>query len=113
MRIVFDACNNILAAEYLFRTNNPREYNRRIEQLCEIQLNDDLMYELHFRMALNWDYTNLGFMYTSGKFNGLLKLLTDFLDASEGMDSLANHGVMTMEEYLDKQKKGVINDENN
>ena len=113
MRIVFDACNNILAAEYLFRKNDREEYQRRITQLSEIQLNDELMYELHFRMALNWDYMNIGFMYTSGCFDKQLKILTDFLDASEGMDTLQNHGVMTIEEYLEKKKKGVIEDDNN
>lgn len=113
MRIVFDACNNMLAAEYLFRNNNRAEYNKRIKQLAEIQLNDELMYELHFQLGMNHDYMNIGFMYTCGEFDDVLKILLEYLDATEGLDSLANHGVMSPQEYLDALKKGEIEDENN
>jgi len=113
MRIVFDACNNILAAQYLFRLNDRAEYNKRIKRLSEIQLSDELMYELHFRLGLNHDYMNIGFLYTSNEFDYILKILENYLDETEGMDTLAHHGVMSLEEYLAKEKKGEIADDEN
>lgn len=113
MRIIFDACMNILAAEYLFRTDNREEFNRRVTQLSEIQLNDDLMDELAVRLFFNRDCSNIAIMYMQGYFDAQLHVLEEFLDVTEGVDTLANHGVMSVEEYMEALKKGEIEDDNN
>lgn len=113
MRILLDTCMNILAAEYLFKTSNKEEFNKRAKQLAEIQLNDDLMDELAVKIFFKRDCSNIAIMFNQGYFDEQLKTLTEFLDENEGKDCLANHPIMSMEDYLEALKKGEIKDDNN
>lgn len=82
---------NILAVEYLIKTDNKEEYSRRIEQvyaLTEIEL--DILY---YRLSLNMHTSNLGAMITQGDYDTQREELFYFLDElEEEKDVSSNSG---------------------
>ena len=72
---------NILAVEYLIKTNDQAEYIRRVNQvydLTEMELED-----LYFWLTFNMHTSTLGAMITQGDYAAQRELLFDFLDAKE------------------------------
>lgn len=72
---------NILAVEYLIKTNNREEYSRRIDQVCgltEIELD-----VLHILLSLNMHTSSLGAMITRGDYEHQRDELLYFLDRPE------------------------------
>ena len=72
---------NILAVEYLIKTDNREEYSRRINQVYELTANElDI---LHVRLSLNQHTSSLGAMITQGDYESQRDDLLYFLDHSE------------------------------
>lgn len=69
---------NILAVEYLVKTNDPEEYSRRIDQVYKLSEED--LTVLFVRLDLNRHISSLGAMITQGDYDGQLEDLIDFLD---------------------------------
>lgn len=72
---------NILAVEYLVKTDNREEYSRRINQvyaLTELEL--DI---LHITLSLNMHTSSLGAMITQGDYDCQRERLLYFLDHPE------------------------------
>lgn len=72
---------NILAVEYLIKTDNYEEYVRRTDQvylLTEIELEC-----LHIRLSLNQHTSSLGAMITKGDYETQREDLLYFLDHPE------------------------------
>ena len=72
---------NILAVEYLVKTNNPEEYGRRVEQVYE--LSDDDLQILYIWLSLNMHTSSLGAMITQGDYDTQRDELLNFLDHPE------------------------------
>lgn len=72
---------NILAVEYLVKTDNHEEYSRRIKQFCKLT-NDDLA-DLFVILTLNRHTSSLGAMITHGEYEEQLDDLLWFLDHPE------------------------------
>lgn len=72
------AAINILAVEYLVRTNNPKEYARRVNQVCSLSMTQ--LDELDFVLELNRHISTLGAMITHGDYGSLVVDLLMFLD---------------------------------
>lgn len=72
---------NILAVEYLVKTDNLEEYHRRIEQVYALSDSDlDL---LHIYLSLNMHTSSLGAMITQGDYDKQKEELLYFLDNLE------------------------------
>ena len=72
---------NILAVEYLVKTNNPEEYSRRINQVYE--LTDEDLEILYIWLSLNMHTSSLGAMITQGDYDNQRDELMTFLDHPE------------------------------
>lgn len=72
---------NILAVEYLVKTNNPDEYSRRIQQVYK--LTDDELSVLWVWLSMNRHTSTLGAMITQGDYDYQREDLLDFLDHPE------------------------------
>ena len=72
---------NILAVEYLIKTNNQDEYTRRVNQVYELTETD--LEDLYFWLTFNMHTSTLGAMITQGDYTAQRGLLFDFLDAKE------------------------------
>ena len=72
---------NILAVEYLIKTNDPEEYSRRIHQVYS--LTDDDLSILWCRLSINMHTSTLGAMITQGDYDHQLENLFEFLDHPE------------------------------
>jgi hypothetical protein len=74
----FNAAVNILAVEYLIKTENKQEYGRRIDQLYALSFSDleCLTFELEFNMHIG----NLGEMITQNDYDDQVVVLLKFLD---------------------------------
>ena len=72
---------NILAVEYLIKTDNREEYTRRINQIYELTEND--LEVLHVRLSLNMHTSTLGAMITQGDYEDQREELLYFLDHPE------------------------------
>ena len=72
---------NILAVEYLVKTDNHAEYSRRLEQLRKRFTEDEnAISELNVLLTLNMHVDNLGTMITQGNYDYQCKMLLKFLD---------------------------------
>lgn len=69
---------NILAVEYLIKTNDREEYERRCEQLSD--LSEDYLSVLHIWLSLNMHTSSLGAMITQGDYNYQRNSLLMFLN---------------------------------
>lgn len=72
---------NILAVEYLIKTDNPGEYARRIKQVYELSEVD--LSILHIDLDLNMHISSLGAMITQGDYDDQRDNLLYFLDHPE------------------------------
>lgn len=72
---------NILAVEYLVKTNNPEEYGRRVNQVYE--LTDVELEILYIWLSLNMHTSSLGAMITQGDYDTQRDELMTFLDHPE------------------------------
>lgn len=72
---------NILAVEYLIKTNNPEEYGRRVQQVY--MLTEDELMTLFISFDLNRHISSLGAMITQGDYDGQCEDLLYFLDHPE------------------------------
>ena len=72
---------NILAVEYLIKTDDREEYSRRVNQVYELTANElDI---LHIRLSLNRHTSSLGAMITQGDYESQREDLLCFLDYPE------------------------------
>lgn len=72
---------NILAVEYLVKTDDREEYSRRVNQVYELTANElDI---LHIRLSLNRHTSSLGAMITQGDYESQREDLLYFLDHPE------------------------------
>lgn len=69
---------NILAVEYLIKTDNKEEYCRRGQQVSK--LTDDELVELWVELTLNMHTSSLGAMITQGDYEHQKDNLLKFLD---------------------------------
>ena len=74
------AATNILAVEYLVKTNDPAEYGRRINQLYQILDDEAALAVLYIRLSLNMHTSSLGAMITQGDYETQREELLHFLD---------------------------------
>lgn len=72
---------NILAVEYLVKTQNPEEYSRRVHQVYE--LTDDELSVLWVWLSMNRHTSSLGAMITQGDYEYQRDDLLEFLDNPE------------------------------
>ena len=72
---------NILAVEYLVKTQNPEEYSRRVHQVYE--LTDDELSSLWVWLSMNRHTSSLGAMITQGDYEYQRDDLLEFLDDPE------------------------------
>ena len=72
---------NILAVEYLIKTNNEEEYSRRCKQVNE--LTDDELSVLWVWLSMNMHTSTLGAMITQGDYDTQREELLNFLDHPE------------------------------
>lgn len=72
---------NILAVEYLVKTNNPEEYSRRINQVYK--LTDEDLELLYIYLSMNMHTSSLGAMITQGDYDNQRDELMTFLDHPE------------------------------
>lgn len=78
------AAINILAVEYLVKTNNPEEYSRRCQQVYALTENELTL--LYVDLALNRHTSTLGAMITQGDYDAQREDLLYFLDHPEDHD---------------------------
>lgn len=72
---------NILAVEYLIKTNNEEEYSRRCKQVSE--LTEDELSVLWCWLSINHHTSTLGAMITQGDYEDQREDLLYFLDHPE------------------------------
>lgn len=72
---------NILAVEYLIKTDNREEYDRRAKQVSD--LTDIELEVLHINLSFNKHTSSLGAMITHGDYESQREKLLYFLDHSE------------------------------
>ena len=72
---------NILAVEYLIKTDNYKEYSERVGLIYE--LNEEELTVLHIRLSLNMHTSSLGAMITQGDYEHQREALLYFLDHPE------------------------------
>lgn len=72
---------NILAVEYLIKTDNREEYSRRVKQVYELTEDELVILDVYF--SLNRHDSSLGAMITQGDYEGQREDLLDFLDHPE------------------------------
>ena len=72
---------NILAVEYLIKTNNVDEYAKRCEQVSNLDRDDLLV--LYINLSLNMHTSSLGAMITHGDYEMQREHLLHFLDQPE------------------------------
>lgn len=78
IREVIDASVNILAVEYLVKTDNREEYGRQVDKLFKRSIDD--LQSLHIRLSLNMHIRNLGEMITQGDYEYQKERLLEFLE---------------------------------
>lgn len=78
---IINAAVNILAVEYLVKTNDEKEYGRRIDQLYN--LDDYDLSLLGIALELNMHIDNLGEMITQGDYEYQKEALFKVLDEKE------------------------------
>ena len=69
---------NILAVEYLVKTDDRKEYARRVQQVYELTEIDLAI--LHTYLSLNKHTSTLGAMITQGDYDSQRDVLLHFLD---------------------------------
>lgn len=80
-RLAFNAAVNILAVEFLVKTNDKESYSRYINILYSF---DEIDYEtLFIRLDLNMHLSNLGAMITQGDYNCQKEILFEMLEDKE------------------------------
>ena len=72
---------NILAVEYLIKTDDREEYSKRVHQVYE--LTEDELVVLHIHLSLNMHTSSLGAMITQGDYEHQREALLYFLDHPE------------------------------
>lgn len=72
---------NILAVEYLIKTDDREEYSRRVHQVYELTENE--LDVLHIYLSLNMHTSSLGAMITQGDYERQREKLLYFLDHPE------------------------------
>ena len=72
---------NIIAVEYLVKTNNHEEYSRRINQIYA--LTEEELSDLWVWISFNMHTSSLGAMITQGDYDNQKEELFDFLDYPE------------------------------
>lgn len=75
------AAINILAVEYLVKTDNREEYSKRAKQVSE--LTNIELEMLDVSLSLNMHTSTLGAMITQGDYDTQREILMDFLDNPE------------------------------
>lgn len=78
---VYTTAINILAVEYLIKTDDRDEYSRRINQVYE--LTEAELDVLHIYLSLNRHTSSLGAMITQGDYEYQREELLYFLDHPE------------------------------
>lgn len=73
---------NILAVEYLVKTNDTEKYSYYVDQVCDLTETDLDM--LFIDLDLNMHTSSLGAMITQGDYNCQLERLLDFLYEVKG-----------------------------
>ena len=69
---------NILAVEYLIKTDNREEYSRRVQQVYELTEDELVILDIYF--SLNRHDSSLGAMITQGDYDDQREDLLYFLD---------------------------------
>lgn len=69
---------NILAVEYLIKTNNEAEYGRLIDVVYKLDLGD--LTHLFLLLDLNMHTSSLGAMITQGDYDSQKRILLEFLE---------------------------------
>lgn len=69
---------NILAVEYLIKTQDEETYGKYCELVNE--LSDDELDDLQFDLSFNMHTSSLGAMITQGDYDEQRKILMDYLD---------------------------------
>ena len=72
---------NILAVEYLIKTDDREEYSRRVQQVYK--LTETELDILHIYLSLNMHTSSLGAMITQGDYDYQREELLHFLDHPE------------------------------
>lgn len=72
---------NILAVEYLIKTDNREEYSRRVQQVYELTEDELVILDVYF--SLNRHDSSLGAMITQGDYEDQREDLLYFLDHPE------------------------------
>lgn len=70
---------NILAVEYLIKTDDREEYSRRVQQVYELTENE--LDSLHIYLSLNMHTSSLGAMITQEDYDSQKDILLEFLDS--------------------------------
>lgn len=81
IREVIDASVNILAVEYLVKTDNREEYIKQIDKLFNRSIAE--LQCLHISLSLNMHIRNLGEMITQGDYERQKRNLFNFLEEGE------------------------------
>ena len=72
---------NILAVEYLIKTNDREEYSRRCQQVYELTETELVVLDIH--LSLNMHTSSLGAMITQEDYDHQRERLLYFLDHPE------------------------------
>lgn len=83
---VYVTAINILAVEYLIKTDNKEEYIRRVEQVSG--LTDYELTYLWVELSLNMHTSSLGAMITHGDYEHQKENLLNFLDRHKDEESI-------------------------
>lgn len=72
---------NILAVEYLIKTDNEAEYGRLCEKVYKLDLGD--LESLFILLDLNMHTSSLGAMITQGDYDTQKRILLEYLEGKE------------------------------
>jgi hypothetical protein len=72
---------NILAVEYLIKTDNEAEYSRLCEKVYKLDLGD--LESLFILLDLNMHTSSLGAMITQGDYDTQKRILLEYLEGKE------------------------------
>lgn len=75
---ILNASVNILAVEYLIKTNNEKEYSKQVDKLRK--LTEAQLASLEVYLSLNMHTANLGAMITQGDYETQKEILLNFLE---------------------------------
>lgn len=78
---IINASVNILAVEYLIKTNNETEYSKQVDKLRK--LSEAQLSSLDVSLSLNMHTANLGAMITQGDYENQKETLLSFLEEVE------------------------------